>query len=124
MEKDHTDDEESDSDYVPTVDARNFTSQKYEARFKWLYFSSVTKGYMCKYMYCELFGIQAVQAVGIPYVTKWIQLGTHPTRKLSVHTASTRHKKGEFSFTTEVETVHNQILRHEETQMEKNQGVI
>ena len=46
--KDLTDDEESDSaDFVPTLDARNFTSQKYESRFKWLYFSSITKGYMC-----------------------------------------------------------------------------
>ena len=55
------------------VDQRKFTSQKYELKYTWLYFSHDNNGYMCKI--CKFFAVSSSTRV---FFSKGVILGTHP----------------------------------------------
>ena len=60
------------------VDQRKFTSQKYELKYTWLYFSHANNGYMCKI--CEFFAVSS--STTRAFISKGVILGTHPWRQL------------------------------------------
>ena len=55
-----------------------FTSQKYELKYTWLYFSHANNGYMCKI--CEFFTVSS--STTRAFISKGVILGTHPWRQL------------------------------------------
>lgn len=65
-------------------DQRLSSSEKYENRYKWLYYSYPNRGYMCKV--CEMFSTKP----GI--FTKGCSWGDHPTRVLETRAVSAAHK--------------------------------
>ncbi|XP_033761513.1 uncharacterized protein LOC117343277 [Pecten maximus] len=67
-------------------DMRLFSSEKYESKYQWLYFSFPKRGYMCKL--CEYFGRNSVFTTGTG-------LGDHPTRLLESHENSKAHTDAE-----------------------------
>lgn len=65
-------------------DQRLSSSEKYENRYKWLYYNYPNRGYMCKV--CEMFSTKP----GI--FTKGCSWGDHPTRVLETRAVSAAHK--------------------------------
>jgi hypothetical protein len=70
---------------VPVPDQRLFSSNKYELKYDWLYYSGAKVGYCCKL--CELFS-----ATDDNVFINGTGLGDHPTRKLESHLNGKSHK--------------------------------
>jgi hypothetical protein len=71
-------DESKSETVVPVPDQRLFSSNKYELKYDWLYFSGAKVGYCCKF--CDLFS-----ATDDNVFINGTSLGDHPTRKLESH---------------------------------------
>ncbi|XP_033744317.1 E3 SUMO-protein ligase KIAA1586-like [Pecten maximus] len=106
-----------------SVDRRKFNAAKYESAFSWLYHSSVTCGYMCKY--CELFVFGAHSSCK-PFVTKGVKLGTHPSRKLKKHDQSSEHKAAvqHYALSRSNVNVYQQLKAQGEDQIQYNREVV
>lgn len=107
---------------VSVIDQRKFNPAKYESMYKWMYYSHSKGGYLCKF--CELYVPSSLCEK--PFVSKGVQIGTHPTRQLETHQESAGHKASveKYSFQTSNTNVARQLRAQMLKGKEKNRSVV